>query len=77
MNNFDLLTENEKAFVKAIASSAGVPKEATIEYILASDEDDFSNRSPHGDWCSLIGDCRGVWFAAIEFSEKQMEVSNG
>jgi hypothetical protein len=71
MNNYDLLTDNQKAFVKSIANSAGVPEEATIEYLLSSDDDNFYENSIYCEWYSLLADCHGVWRDAIQFSKNQ------
>ena len=67
MNNFDLLTDNQKAFVKAIRDSAGVPEMATIEYLLTDTYDNFLRYSPHREWYGQLVDCHGIWFAAIKF----------
>jgi hypothetical protein len=77
MNNFDLLTDNQKAFVVAIRDYAGVPEMATIEYLLTNDDDVFYRHSEYNEWYSLLADCHGVWCCAIKFAKKQMEVSHG
>ncbi len=71
MNNYDLLNDNEKAFVTSIANSAGVPEEATIEYLLSSDDDNFYENSIYREWYSLLADCHGVWSDAIQFAKNQ------
>ena len=46
MNNFDLLTDNQKAFVKAMRDSSGVSETATIEFLLTDTATNFLKYSP-------------------------------
>lgn len=71
MNNFDLLTDNQKAFVRAIRDSAGVPESATIEYLLTDTYDNFLRYSPYREWYDKLVDCHGVWFAALKFESNR------
>jgi hypothetical protein len=67
MNNFDLLTDNQKAFVKAIRDNVGVPEMATIEYLLTDTCDNFLRYSPYCDWYDQLANCHAIWFDAIKF----------
>jgi hypothetical protein len=71
MNNFDLLTDNQKAFVKAIRDSAGIPEKATIEYFLTDTDENFFRNSPYREFYSQLTDSYNLWQLAIQFERRR------
>ena len=71
MNNYDLLTDNQKAFVKAMRDSAGIPEKATIEYFLTDTANNFLRYSPYCDFYSQLADSYDIWQLAIQFERRR------
>ena len=71
MNNFDLLTDNQKAFVKAMRDSAGIAETATIEFLLTDTATNFLKYSPYCDFYSQLADSYDIWQLAIQFERRR------
>jgi hypothetical protein len=71
MNNFDLLTDNQKAFVKAMRDSSGVLETATIEFLLTDTATNFLKYSPYCDLYSQLADSYDIWQLAINFERNR------
>ena len=71
MNNFDLLTDNQKAFVKAMRDSSGVSETATIEFLLTDTASNFLRFSPYCDLYSQLADSYDIWQLAINFERNR------
>jgi len=71
MNNFDLLTDNQKAFVKAMRDSSGVSETATIEYFLTDTHENFFRNSLYREFYSQLTDSYDLWQLAINFERNR------
>jgi hypothetical protein len=71
MNNYDLLTDNQKAFVKAMRDSSGVSETATIEFLLTDTATNFLKYSPYCDFYSQLADSYDIWQLAINFERNR------
>ena len=71
MNNFDLLTDNQKAFVKAVRDSVGIPEMASIEFLLTESAGEFLRHSPYCDYYNSLADSYDIWQLAINFERNR------
>ena len=68
--NRNLLTDNQKAFIKAVKDSAGIPEMASIEFLLTESAGKFL-KSPYCDYYNSLADSYDIWQLAINFERSR------
>ena len=71
MNNYDLLTDNQKAFVKSMRDSWGISETATIEFLLTDTASNFLRFSPYCDYYESLANSYDIWQLAINFERNR------